>query len=355
MAWHNTMKASNLVIWLSVVLSVATIGARKDCKFPAIFNFGDSNSDTGALAAVFLSLPMPPPYGETFFGMPSGRFSDGRLIIDFMAKSLGMPFLSPYLDSVGANYSKGVNFAVGESTIRPFRSLGFGPGPFYLDIQFSQFLIFRNNSKIVRKQGGVFANLLPEEEVYSKALYTIEIGQNDISYRIATKMMPEKINSTVPRMIRNVTWHVESLYNVGARSFWIHNTGPIGCLANVLTNIPISPDQIDEAGCAKNFNSVAQYFNYKLKQAVSFFSNPQKYGFVEPLVVCCGLGGKYNYNSLKACGIFATSCSNPSVKVIWDGGHYTDAANKIVFDKISTGAFSDPPIPPEFACHKSSY
>lgn len=59
-----------------------TAFALEDCQFPAVFNFGDSNSDTGGLAS---SLIAPtPPYGETFFGMPEGRFSDGRLIIDFL-------------------------------------------------------------------------------------------------------------------------------------------------------------------------------------------------------------------------------------------------------------------------------
>lgn len=52
------------------------------CNFPAIFNFGDSNSDTGGLSAAFGQAPYP--NGQTFFHSPSGRFSDGRLIIDFI-------------------------------------------------------------------------------------------------------------------------------------------------------------------------------------------------------------------------------------------------------------------------------
>lgn len=52
------------------------------CSFPAVFNFGDSNSDTGGLSAAFGQAPSP--NGETYFGAPAGRFSDGRLIIDFI-------------------------------------------------------------------------------------------------------------------------------------------------------------------------------------------------------------------------------------------------------------------------------
>lgn len=56
------------------------------CRFPAIFNFGDSNSDTGGYNAALAEIPSP--YGETFFKQPSGRASDGRLIIDFIGLSV---------------------------------------------------------------------------------------------------------------------------------------------------------------------------------------------------------------------------------------------------------------------------
>jgi len=55
-------------------------------KYESIFNFGDSLSDTGNYlrsAGDHAILPMS-PYGKTFFGHPTGRFSDGRLIIDFI-------------------------------------------------------------------------------------------------------------------------------------------------------------------------------------------------------------------------------------------------------------------------------
>ena len=85
-------------------------------------------------------------------------------------------------------------------------------------------------------------------------------------------------------------------------------------------------------------------------------------GFELPLVACCGSGGMYNYNSSAGCGATITvngtqiavgSCDDPSVRVIWDGIHYTDAANKFIFEQISTGAFSDPPIPLKMACHRT--
>lgn len=152
---------------------------RRSCNFPAIYNFGDSNSDTGGISAAFASLH--PPNGETFFGHPSGRFCDGRLIIDFIGKwrvtesalcacvglcfhiyiyifyyfcaaeELKLPRLSAYLDSLGMNFRHGANFATGGSSILPG-----GYSPFDLWIQMSQFIQFKSRTS------ALYAQLTPD-------------------------------------------------------------------------------------------------------------------------------------------------------------------------------------------------
>lgn len=56
-------------------------------KKPIIFNFGDSNSDTGGYADG-LGFNFAPPNGRTYFHQPAGRLSDGRLMIDFLCKPI---------------------------------------------------------------------------------------------------------------------------------------------------------------------------------------------------------------------------------------------------------------------------
>lgn len=60
----------------------------------------------------------------------------------------------------------------------------------------------------------------------------------------------------------------QDIYDQGGRSFWIHNTGPVGCLPYVMDRVPITAGQVDKYGCADPFNEVAKYFNLKLKEMV---------------------------------------------------------------------------------------
>ncbi|KAH0669147.1 hypothetical protein KY285_023304 [Solanum tuberosum] len=319
------------------------------CNFAAIFNFGDSISDTGGLSAAFGQAPYP--NGETFFHAPAGRFSDGRLLIDFIG--LDLPYLSAFLDSIGSNFSHGANFATAGSTIRPQNATmaQSGYSPISLDAR----------GFVIPITGNIFGQLLPKEEDFSQALYTFDIGQNDLT--------------------------LLKVYAKGGRSFWIHNTGPVGCLPYVMDRFMIIAAQVDKYGCANPFNEVSKYLNLLLKKTVvqlrkelplaaftyvdvysvkySLIGHAKKLGFENPFLACCGHGGKYNYNRFIECGskkvvngkeiVIVSSCKDPSVRVSWDGTHFTEAANKWIFDQIVNGSFSDPPIPLSLACNRVNH
>lgn len=74
-----------LLVRIFILMALLPIMSHARCNYSAIFNFGDSTSDTGAIHVIFPynELAENPPYGKTFFGKPVSRYSDGRLSIDF--------------------------------------------------------------------------------------------------------------------------------------------------------------------------------------------------------------------------------------------------------------------------------
>ncbi|XP_022739949.1 GDSL esterase/lipase At5g14450-like [Durio zibethinus] len=367
---------------LLCVLGVQSVDLKElpSCNFRAVYNFGDSNSDTGGGSAAF--WPQGPPSGNTFFGRPAGRGCDGRLMIDFIAEHLGLPYLSAYLDSIGTSFRHGANFAMGGVTIRPQNesmSLN-GVPPFSLDIQMVQFNQFKARTSYLYNQAkNSHRSNLPRPQDFSKALYMLDIGHNDISAGLRKKNDTD-FHLSVPDMVEQLAKAVQNLYDQGARTFWIHNTGPMGCLPVYLRYHDIKPDELDKQGCRKAQNDYATEFNRKLKDRViklrkelpqaaltyvdmyaakyKLIGNAKQQGFVDATEVCCGFhqddihvycGQKAKINGTV---IYTGSCEDPSKYISWDGVHYSEAANHWVANHIINGSFSDPPLPITHACHK---
>ncbi|KAJ0461955.1 putative sinapine esterase [Helianthus annuus] len=123
MAFYST---SRIIAGLLVVLWSGRLYAANGC-FSSIISFGDSIADTGNLKYLAslsedVGFPCDPPYGQNFIGQSTGRCSNGRLIIDFLAESLGLPLIPPYLSIKGSGsgslmaFRQGVNYATGGST-----------------------------------------------------------------------------------------------------------------------------------------------------------------------------------------------------------------------------------------------
>ncbi|KQJ93762.2 hypothetical protein BRADI_3g06543v3 [Brachypodium distachyon] len=112
-------------------------------KVPALFVFGDSTVDTGNnnfISTVVRSDFVP--YGrdlhlgksksdDTDHPTPTGRFSNGRLAVDFISETFGLPpLMPPYLDpnadisnlAAGAGYDNSTSdlFVYGQYGLRRF-------------------------------------------------------------------------------------------------------------------------------------------------------------------------------------------------------------------------------------------
>ncbi|KAK1380961.1 hypothetical protein POM88_027705 [Heracleum sosnowskyi] len=223
-------------------------------------------------------LPIPDPNGQDIFHKPASRVGDGRLIVDFIAEHLGLPYLSAYLNSLDANFRHGSNFATGGSTIR-------------------------------RQNETIFENGI------------IEVGYQDL------------LTS------RGLSTHL--IYNRGARTFWIHNTVPIGCLP--VNSFYIRNPKLgflDQFGCIRGHDDMAIEFNRQLKDRVTtlraelplaaityvdiytskynLISSTKVQGFMDPLKICCTAvtSDRNGLNSTERDGIVEETSANAEKLVV---------------------------------------
>ncbi|KAJ1402139.1 SGNH hydrolase superfamily [Sesbania bispinosa] len=340
--------------------------------FEAIFNFGDSLSDTGnflASGAILFPVIGKLPYGETFFKHATGRCSDGRLVIDFIAEAYGLPYLPPYLNlTKGQNIHHGVNFAVAGATALDTE--------FFIKKGLGNFLWTKNSLNI---QLGWFKNLKPSlcttkqdcDNYFKRSLFLVgEIGGNDYNYAAFAGNITQ-LQANVPLVVEAITKTISELIAEGAVELLVPGNLPIGCSALYLTLFRSrNVEDYDKNGCLKGFNGFAEYHNKQLNLALEtlrqknpharimygdyyhaakrFFHAPGHHGFTSgALRACCGGGGPFNFNMSARCGhIGSKACADPSTYANWDGIHLTEAAYRHIAKGLINGPFSNPPLKP---------
>ncbi|KAJ8638878.1 hypothetical protein MRB53_015572 [Persea americana] len=347
-------------------------GVSSSSPYTAIFSFGDSLADTGNfLISGPRAFPFVArlPYGLTYFGHPTGRCSDGRMIIDFFAEAYGLPKLPPYLpSSQGWIYSKGVNFAVAGATA--------------LDVGFFQernltARLWTNSSLSV--QLSWFEQLKPSlchttqdcTDYLSKSLFFVgEIGGNDYNYAFLQGLSMAQIQAFVPRVVKAIAGATSRLIEQGALNLLVPGNLPIGCSTLYLTLFytPNKEEYDPRNGCLKALNGFSKYHNSLLKAALKklrqqyphakiiyadyygaafkFFHSPRHFGFKNVLSACCGGTGPYNFNGSSLCGApGSTVCSEPRTFANWDGIHLTEAAYRTIAKGLIEGPYSSPSLP----------
>ncbi|WJX87967.1 acetylajmaline esterase [Trifolium repens] len=258
-----------IIILFCITLTCGFLGnvVSNDNPLPyeAIFNFGDSISDTGNAMKSLGSMPSNSPYGSTYFKHPAGRLSNGRLIIDFI-----------------------------------------------------------------------------------------------------------EIRKIVPLMVEEIANTASALIEEGVTELAIPGNFPIGCNAAFLSIVDSkNKEDYDLLGCLIAYNTLAEYFNEQLKNAIDTLrtNNPQakiiyfdyyndakrlyqasqQYGFTsdknEILKACCGSSAPYNVDVKKPCGTADTAvCSDPSKQINWDGAHLTEAAYRMIAKGLVEGPFANPSL-----------
>ncbi|XP_071699240.1 GDSL esterase/lipase At1g28570-like [Rutidosis leptorrhynchoides] len=341
--------------------------------YTSIVSFGDSLADTGNLKQfVTNSKSEPPhflflPYGETFFHKATGRCSNGRLIIDFIAESLGMHIL-PYEKMKMNNAMKidqGVNFAVVGATALDssfFEARGVN-NPYTNASLNVQLQSFKKVFASICMTNSDCKNLLG-----SSLILMGEIGGNDYNHPIIAGKPYDELISYVPLVINTIISAINELIELGAQTLVVPGNLPIGCSTTYLT-IYHGSDKVkydNTTGCLVELNKFAEYHNELLQTelhhirelhpnvniiyadyynaAMQFYHYPLKYGFTNgALKACCGGGGPYNYNMLVACADpSSTTCDQPETYANWDGLHLTETAYHVIYKSLFQGTYTTP-------------
>ncbi|CAI9291980.1 unnamed protein product [Lactuca saligna] len=245
-------RALTVLLWLGTCMA-ETLSAN--------FVFGDSLVEVGNNNyIVSLSKANYIPNGIDF-GMPTGRYTNGRTIVDILGEELGLkdytpPYLAPRTS--GPLLLRGVNYASGGGGIVNETGKIFG-GRINMDAQLDN---FANTKQDIISRIGATAT----QELLSGALFSVTIGSNDFINNYLTPVVstierklvsPEAFVGT---LISRFRLQLMRLYDLGARKIVIPNVGPIGC-------IPYQRDVNPSEGndCVALANHLAQLYNRQLK------------------------------------------------------------------------------------------
>ncbi|CAL1407505.1 unnamed protein product [Linum trigynum] len=206
---------------------------RKHTIIRSIFKFGDSFSVTGN------ALRLSP------------ELSDGLVILDYIAKSLGLKSPSPYMDHMVKSNSKGANFTVADvtalssETLRKRWNISLSFANATLGVQLQWFRRYLSQTHPKKDH---------QAEMLKSSLMSIEIGGNDYTlfllkvesstHYVHEETIPfsafieEARKSLLPVVINKIIDAIKEVVSKGARQVFVHGLYPYGCTPSLLTCLP---------------------------------------------------------------------------------------------------------------------
>ncbi|KAH7840745.1 hypothetical protein Vadar_021052 [Vaccinium darrowii] len=315
--------------------AIATLNVR------AIFTFGDSIFDAGnnhfnkncTAQADF------PPYGSSFFHHSTGRFTNGRTVVDFISQFVGIELQKPYLQaqievangSTKDYPSNGINFASAGSGVLLDTNKDLAVIPLQDQLQQFQTLIDQNQI---------------DKQLLQNSIFFFESGSNDIfNYFLPLDTPTLNPDAYVQAMLTQVGQFMDQIYKLGARRISVFSLGPVGCVpARAL--LPGAP--VDR--CFGKMDKMVKSYNQGLENLVKsipskypgavgvygavydivqlFRAIPQRYGFLNVSSACCGDG---TLGGLVQCGKEGyTVCPNPDQFLFWDYFHPSEHTYNLI-------------------------
>ncbi|XP_009776385.1 GDSL esterase/lipase At5g45960-like isoform X3 [Nicotiana sylvestris] len=316
------MRSSCMFLQIMVILfiTVTNIGAQTqpltnkkllrpfNNTISALFVFGDSTVDSGNNNYISTVIKCNfPPYGRDFLNhIPSGRFTNGRLVTDFAASYIGLKELvPPYLDPKLSleELMTGVSFASAGS--------GFDP----ITAQLSGVIPLQKQLEYFKEYKRRLENAIGEER---------------------TKLLISKAAFL-------------DLLAEGARLIGVVGVPPLGCLPVLITLNHHSPLQHRE--CIDSYSAVGKEYNWHLQNLLKIMrihgtqlvygdiynslndmiQNPNHYGFDDVSSGCCGSG---LFEAAIFCNPNSIVCNNASEYIFWDAVHPTQATYYNLFRSL---------------------
>ncbi|XP_058741543.1 GDSL esterase/lipase At5g03610-like isoform X2 [Vicia villosa] len=323
---------------LFFMISITTEGTEKSSygyDSRKLFVFGDSYVDTGN----FLNSPSyKPPYGITFPHHPSGRFSDGRVLTDYIASSLNIKSPAPYSLRNSSDLQFGINFAYG------------GTGVFDTSLKGPNMTTQIDTFEELIKQ-----NIYNKSEIDSSFALVSVAGNDYFQYFFKDGKSLKDVLVFGASIIKQLSINLKRIHSIGINKIAIGLQEPTGCL-------PVITKTYDK--CNDTINLLFMKHNEMLLQAVedlnkesesvfvatldlykSFLSvieTMQKNSTVENVLrpCCVPESSSYECGSVDERGQKKYSlCDKPELSFFWDAFHPTqngwDAVYKMVRTSLS--------------------
>ncbi|XP_044485324.1 GDSL esterase/lipase At1g29670-like [Mangifera indica] len=331
-------------MWHLVVLVILQVSAwvYGVPQVPCYFIFGDSLFDNGNNNYLLTKAKANyPPYGTDFPGGPTGRFSNGRNMGDFLAELLGFESYIPSFASSlkgGEDILQGVNYASGGAGIRDetaIQNLG---------------EVISMNKQLLRHQETIshimriYRDRKSAEEYLRKCMYTVGIGNNDyINNYFLPEFYPTSHQYTPDQysihLVQQYSQQLKDLYELGARKIAVFGLGLIGC-----TPGSVAMHGTNGSSCVDSMNIAVQLFNAKLSSLVDDLNKQfpdAKFIYVNIFgisstpaagssvsnVPCCEVANLAMTNGVLTCIPYSIICSNRAQYLFWDATHPTEAVS----------------------------
>ncbi|XP_038897339.1 GDSL esterase/lipase At4g16230-like [Benincasa hispida] len=288
------------------------------------------------------------PYGIDFSLGPSGRFTNGKNVIDLLGHYLGLPSsIPPFFDpsTKGKKIIHGVDYASGGSGILDDTGSIAG-NVISLNRQIKNFeevtlpelrslMAWRNGRK--------------KDSLLDNYLFVVGSGGNDYSFNYFLTNSDPQINlqTFTANLTATLSTQLKKLYSLGARKMVLISVNPLGCSPMVRTN--------NKGQCIEILNQAAQMFNFNLKTLVDIIkpqmplsnlvflnsyniindiiSQPASKGFIEAAMPCCEVPSLNEGGNGILCKNGGKTCPNRTNHVYFDGLHPTEAVNVLIASK----------------------